>query len=66
MALHLARSDGGKGGREKSDDQIVFPVILIRIVDQPVLRGWQGKIEYLPTDQLYFFCGLRIGKEKKR
>jgi hypothetical protein len=66
MALHLARSDGGIGCREKRDDEVMLAVILFRIVDQPVVGRGEGKIECLSTDQLHSFCSLGIGKEKKK
>jgi hypothetical protein len=40
VRLHLPRSDGGKGCREKRDDQVVFPEIVLAVMDQSVLgRG---------------------------
>ncbi len=45
MTLHLARSDGSKGSREKCDDQVVFPIVVIQITDQPVMGGGEGKVE---------------------
>jgi hypothetical protein len=66
MTLHLARSDGGKSRREECDNEIMLSIVLVRIVDQPVLCGWQSKIEGLPTNQLYFFCSFRARKKKKK
>jgi len=40
VRLHLPRSDRGEGCREKRDDQVVFPEIVLAVMDQPVLgRG---------------------------
>jgi len=65
MALHLARSDGGKGSGEEGDNEIIFPVVFLRIIDQPVLCGGKGEIECLLTDQDHFFGSFRIEKRKK-
>jgi len=54
MALHLARSDGSEGSRKKCDDQKVLPIIVIEIADQPVMRGWEGKVESFFTHQGFF------------
>jgi hypothetical protein len=66
MTLHLARSDRGESRREECDDEIMLSIILIRIVDQPVLRGWQCKVKGLSTNQLYFFRSFRVRKRKKK
>lgn len=65
MTLHLARSDRGKGGWEECDDEMVLSIILIRIVDQPVLGGWEGKIECLSSNEFQFLLGIDAGKRKK-
>jgi hypothetical protein len=64
MALHLARSDGGEGSRKKCDDQMVFAIILIEIVDQPVMRRWKGKVEGFFTHQRFFLFRNRRGEEE--
>ncbi len=55
MTLHLTRSGGGEGSREKCDDKVIFPVILIGVVEQPVLAGGKTEIQCLGTDQIRFF-----------
>jgi hypothetical protein len=65
MTLHFARSDRGKSGWKECDDEMVLSIILIRIVDQPVLRGWQGEIECLFADEFQFILGMHAGKRKK-
>jgi hypothetical protein len=65
MTLHFTRSDWGESGWKERDDKMVLSIILIRIVDQPVLRGWQGKIERLFTDESQFSFGIHAGKRKK-
>jgi hypothetical protein len=66
MTLHLARSDGSKGSREKRDDQRVLPIILIEIVDQPILGGWKGKVKGFFTHQRFLipFRKTNGGKNK--
>jgi hypothetical protein len=32
MPIHLARSDGGKGSREESDDQMMLPIVILIII----------------------------------
>jgi hypothetical protein len=66
MTLHLARSDGSESGWKERDNEIMLSIILIRIVDQSVLRGWQRKIECLPAHELYLFLGFHLGKRKKK
>jgi hypothetical protein len=65
MTLHLARSDGGKGSREKCDDQMIFPVILVEIGDQPILRGWEREVKGFFSDQRFFLC-REAGDGKKK
>jgi hypothetical protein len=65
MALHLPRSDGGIGSREKGDDQMVFSIILFRIVDNPIVSRWKSKIEGLTTHKLYLLCSFPIRKGEK-
>jgi hypothetical protein len=62
MALHLARSDGGIGGREKGDDQMMFSIILFRIVNNSIMSRWKSKIEGLTTHKLYLLCSIPIRK----
>jgi hypothetical protein len=66
MTLHLARSDGGESGWEESDNEIMLSVVLVRIVDQAVLRGWQSKVKALSADEFYLFVGSQRGKWKKK
>jgi hypothetical protein len=66
MTLHFTRSDWGESGWKERDDKMVLSIILIRIVDQPVLRGWQCKVKGLSTNQLYFFRSFRVRKRKKK
>jgi hypothetical protein len=65
MTLHLAGSDGGEGSGEEGDDEMMLPIIFVCIVDQPIVRGWQGKIECLLADELDLFLGSRVRKRKK-
>jgi hypothetical protein len=66
MALHLARSDGGIGGREKGDDQMVFSIILVRIVNDSIVSRWKSEIEGLTTDKFYLLCRLPVGDREKQ
>jgi hypothetical protein len=66
MTLHLARSDGGESRREECDNEIMLPIVLVRIVDQPILRGWQSEVKALSADKFYLFLGLHLGKRKKK
>jgi hypothetical protein len=61
MALHLARSDGGIGGGEKGDNQMMFSIILVRIVNDSIVSRWKSKIERLTTHKLYLLCRLPVG-----
>jgi hypothetical protein len=65
MTLHLARSDGRKSGWKECDDEIMLSIVFIRIIDQPVLCGWQSKVETLSADELHLFLGSQRGKRKK-
>jgi hypothetical protein len=66
MTLHLARSDGGESRREECDDEIMLSIILVRIVDQPVLRGWQSKVKALSADEFHLFRSVHLGKRRKK
>ena len=63
MALHLARSDGGEGGREEGDHQVVLPVVLL-IGNQPILRGGKVEARDLPPDKVHFGLGPRLWNRK--
>jgi len=65
MALHLPRSDGGIGCREKGHDEMVLSIILLGIVNGPVKRRGKSEIECLSTHQLRFLLRSRIRKRKK-
>jgi hypothetical protein len=66
MALHLARSDRGKRGREKGDDQMMFSIILIRIIDQSVMGRRKSKIKDLTTHKLYLLCSFSVSDGEKQ
>jgi hypothetical protein len=66
MTLHLARSDGSESRGEERDNEIMLPIVLIRIIDQPVLRGRESKIKALFADEFYPFLGFRLGKRKNK
>jgi hypothetical protein len=65
MALHLARSGRCEGSREEGDNKMVLPVIFLRIVDDPILRGRESEIQRLPADQIHFLLGLRHSNRQK-
>jgi hypothetical protein len=66
MTLHLARSDRCESRWEECDDEIMLSIVLVRIVDQPVLRGWQSKIKALSADEFYLLRGFHLGKRRKK
>jgi hypothetical protein len=65
MALHLARSDGGIGGREKGDDQMMFSIILFCIVNNSIVSRWKSKIEGLTAHKLYLLCSFPVGNREE-
>jgi hypothetical protein len=64
MALHLARSGGGKSSREKRDNHMVFSIVLICIVDRSIESRWKSKIEGITTHKLYLLRRLPLRKRE--
>jgi hypothetical protein len=44
MALHLARSNGGIGSGKKGNDEMMFSIILFRIIDDPIMGRGKSKV----------------------